>query len=195
MGLLSFLFSKNKPNNKPIKNENYEKQKERVEKEYVINQGVTREDIEPFKGKPFSLSGKLMYDCGIPYFYPSESDKKILESDIGILIDRILETRIFKKYVVGNNIDIAKICLGLYTSTMKIKKHPISVQIKDEYTFYQLYYTKEGRLGKAEFTYTPNNKTGYVIDFKEYPEGLLVRKIISYPLGGGPINTIYIKDK
>ena len=172
----------------------YEKQKESYKKECINNQNITDVDINPFRGKPFSLSGKLGYDCGIPYFTPTTTDKRILESDIGILIDKVLETNIFNNYVVGKNIELAKICLHIYTSTMKIKKFPILVQLKDEHTFYQLYYTKEGNLGKAEFTYTPNHHTGYVIDFKEYPEGIFVRKIKSYPLGGGHANTLYNKD-
>lgn len=166
----------------------------KIEKEHQNNSVILESDIAPFRNKPFSLSSELMFDYGIPYFYPTDSDKAIIENDIKSLINKAIKTGIFKSYDIGKSIEYAQIRTAIYTPTKKIKKFPISVYINDGITFYVLFYTQNGKLGKADLTYTPNTKLGYTINFKEYSNSLEVRRICSYPIGGGSTTELYCKE-
>lgn len=191
MGFFDFLFKNPKENNPAKQPETHSIYAEKIEKEHINNLHITEQEVIPFKGKPFSLSGKLLFDCGIPYFEPSETDKKIIERDIELLINKAIQTKIFTSYKTGEYIEYAQIRTDIYTPTKKIKKFPISAYINDGITFYVISYTQDGKLGKAEFTYAPNSKQGYTISYKVYSDEIEVRRICSYPIGGGSITELY----
>ena len=148
-------------------------------------------DILNFRNLPFSLTGDLLSECGIPYFEPNDKDIERIRSDIRFVIKLAKETGIFKTYRKGNNFEYIQIRADIYTPSKKIKKFPISAYINDGKTFYTFFYDKTGNLSKANLLYTPNNTTGYDIKYKEISGSLVVRKICSYPLNGGPSTEIY----
>lgn len=192
MGFFDFLFYASKEtqesNQVPTSNNKYHEQ---IEKEHINNLHITEQDIAPFKEKPFSLSGKLLFECGVPYFEPSDTDKKIIKHDIELLINKAIDTGIFKSYSIGKFVEYAQIRTDIYTPTKKIKKFPISVYLNDGITFYIISYTQNGKIGKAELTYKPNTKQNYTISYKEYSNIVEVRRICSYSLDSGTRSELY----
>lgn len=148
-------------------------------------------DIFKFKDKPFSLTGNILSECGIPYFEPSEKDLILIQQDIKLLAKLIKDTGVINTYKKGTYFEYMQIRVDIYTPTRKIKKFPISVYAKDETASYSFFYNTIGKLGKAEILYTPNLKTGYDIKCKEIAGSLAVRRICSYPIGGGKITELY----
>lgn len=176
-------------------NEKYEKAKDRHLKEQIINSKITLDEVSQFKGKPFELSGEILLEYKIPYFIPTENDKFVIEKSINYLVRKIIKTNVVKDYLFEGEICSCRIIVEPYTSTRKIKKFPIQLQLNDKYGFYQLYYLQNGELGKAKITYTPNRSYGYTIDCKEFSDGVDVRRICSYPIGGGHIKELYRKNE
>lgn len=166
---------------------------EKIEKEHKNNSIITESDISIVRNKPFSLSGKWMFDCGIPYFYASSADETIIKNDIKYLIDKAIGTGVIKTYKTQKITEHSKIRTDIYTSTKKIKKFPVSVYVNDGITFFTLFYTQRGELGKADLTYCPDNKKGYTISYKTYSGCVEVRRICSYPIGGGSITELYCR--
>ena len=175
-------------------NVTYEKAKERRTQENLLNSNITDQDIIPFKGKPFELSGEFLCEANMPYFVPTANDRQIIENDIALVVNKILETKVFEEYSAGGQVYFCKILVTPYTSTKKIKKHPVQVHLRIGSNFYQLYYSQNGSLEKVKVTYNEYLFNNYTIDLKTFSDGLSVRRICLHPATGGSTKELYRKE-
>ena len=175
-------------------NATYEKSKERRTQEDILNSNITDKDIAPFKGKPFELSGEFLYEANMPYFIPTAKDRLVIEDNVTYIANKILETEVFENYSAGGQIYFCKIVVTPYTSTKKIKKFPVQVQLRIGSNLYQLYYSQSGNLEKAKISYNEHLFNNYTIDLKTFSDGLHVRRICLHPATGGSTKELYIKE-